>query len=176
MISWYLMRTKSGKERSVQTQLSFILPEVLLPLLSAAVRRHGKSAKVLMPLFPCYVFARFDLTSEYSRVKYTSGVREFVCAGDLPVAVPGETIRALKQRCADGPVEIPPVPLRSGDPVRVMEGPLRGLEAVFERYLSGFERVAILLSSMEKLKPRAVLRADVLEPMADRLEISDAAQ
>lgn len=176
MICWYLMRTKPGKERSVQAQLSFILPEVLLPLLSAPVRRHSKFAKVLTPLFPCYVFAQFDLASEYSRVRYTSGVRELVCAGNLPVAVPDETIRVLKQRCADGPIQIPPMTLRSGDPVRVMEGPLRGLEAVFERYLSGLDRVAILLSSLEKLKPRVVLRADVLEPMVVRSEIIEMAQ
>jgi transcriptional antiterminator RfaH len=176
MVNWYLMRSKSGKERSVQFQLSFILPEVLLPLLSAPVRRHGKFTKVLMPLFPCYVFARFDLASEFTRVKYTSGVRDLVCAGNEPVVVPDDTIRVLKQRCADGPVEIPQVRLRSGEPVRVMEGPLRGVEAVFERYLSGLERVAILLSSLEKLNARVVLRAEALEPMTHRPEFVAAGQ
>jgi len=50
----------------------------------------------------------------------------------------------------------------SGDKVRVVEGPFRGFEAIFERYLSGAERVAILLSTIEASGVRMVLPASAV--------------
>jgi hypothetical protein len=41
----------------------------------------------------------------------------------------------------------------------VVEGPFRGFEAIFQRYLSGAERVAILLSVVESGGLRVVLSA-----------------
>ena len=67
---WYLVRTKPGKERWVRDQLSIILPEIFLPMLKARIPRWGKLSVSLMPLFPCYVFARLDLTVHYFEVKY----------------------------------------------------------------------------------------------------------
>lgn len=170
MPEWRLIRTKSGRERMVGEQLALSLPEVLLPLLRTTVRRWGRLAKTVAPLFPCYVFARFDLGPEYARVRYSSGVRELVRAGNEPLVVPEEIIAKLKQRCAAGPVELPAVTLKSGDCVRIVEGPLRGLEAVFERYLSSVERVALLMSSLEKFTPRVVLRAEAVERLNQRRE------
>jgi len=171
VVEWYLIRTKPGKEREVRDRFRATLPEVFLPLLSASVHRWGKSVKSVVPLFPCYVFARFELDLEYVRVKYAAGVRELVHGGSHALAIPGNIITTLKDRCGDGPIELPMPPLRSGDCVRVTEGPFRGFDAVFERYLSGVDRVAILLSSLERLAPRVVLPMRALEPSAESAKV-----
>ena len=163
MPEWRLIRTKSGKERMVEEQLSLSLSDVLLPLLRTTVCRWGKPANTVTPLFPCYLFARFDFGTEYNRVRYRSGVRELVRAGNEPVVVPEDVIAKLKQRCAAGPLELPAVTFRIGDRVQIVEGPLRGFEAVFERYLSGAERVALLMSSLETFAPRVVLPTEVVK-------------
>jgi transcriptional antiterminator RfaH len=163
MLAWYLIRTKSGKERSLRDRFGASLPEVFLPLIRATVRRWQRPAKVLGPLFPCYLFARFDLEAAYSRIRYASGVCDLVRAGDQPRIVPEEIVAQLKQRCAGGPVELPVAPFRNGERVRVVAGPLRGFEAIFERYLSGTERVALFLASLERLTPRVVIQAEALE-------------
>ncbi len=168
MSQWYLVRTKSGKERSVRDQLGWCLPEVFLPLLKVTVRRWERPAKVLAPLFPCYLFARFELETDYLRVRYAAGVRDLVRAGQQPRAVPDEIVGELKQRCAGGAVEIPVAPLAGGERVRVMFGPLRGMEAVFERYLSGTERVALFLASLEQFTPRVVMRAEAVARIDER--------
>lgn len=168
MPKWYLVRTKSSKERSVRDQLGVSLPEVFLPLLKVKVRRWERLAEVLAPLFPCYLFARFVLEADYARVRYASGVRDLVRAGELPRAVPEEIVAELKQRCAGGAVEIPTAPLEQGERVRVVAGPLRGMEAVFERYLSGTERVALFLASLEQFAPRVVMRAEAVERIDER--------
>jgi transcription antitermination factor NusG len=54
-------------------------------------------------------------------------------------------------------VKIEPEKFDKGERVRVAEGPFRGFEAIFERYLSGAERVAILLSTVEANGLRVVL-------------------
>ena len=159
---WYLIRTKPGKERWVRDQLAARLPEVFLPMLKARVPRWGRLAMSIVPLFPCYLFARLDLQSNYFEVKYLAGVSGLVSAGTDPIVVPELIIGEIRARGVGDVVEIPEVPFDSGQPVRVVEGPFRGFEAIFERYLSSTERVAILLNTIETAGPRIVLPASAL--------------
>jgi len=156
---WYLVRTKPGKERWVHDQLAVMLPEVFLPLLEAKTPRWGKMAWTTGPLFPGYLFARFELHARYFDVKYLPGVHGFVSAGMDPLAVPEAVIEEIRRRGVGGVIKIEEPVMGSGDKVRVVEGPFRGFEAIFERYLSGAERVAILLSTIEASGIRMVLPA-----------------
>ncbi len=151
--SWYLVRTKPHKERWVCDQLAGCAAEVFLPLL----RTRGRLKVALSPLFPCYLFARFDLHRDYFTVKYTSGVRGLVSAGREPLAVPAPIIEELRQRCSDGAVELPRKAFGRGERVRVVSGLFRGFEAIFERYLSSSERVAVLLEAIQAEGIRVVL-------------------
>lgn len=159
---WYLVRTKPGKERWVRDQLSPRLAEVFLPMLKARMPRWGRLAMSIAPLFPCYLFAKLDLQTNYFEVKYLAGVTGLVSAGADPIVVPEAIISEIRARGVNDVVEIPEVPFDNGQPVRVVEGPFRGFEAIFERYLSGAERVAILLNTIENAGPRIVLPASAL--------------
>ena len=160
--NWYLVRTKPGKERWVRDQLTSRLPEVFLPMLKARMPRWGRLTVSLAPLFPCYLFARMDLQLSYFEVKYLAGVGGLVSAGKDPIVVPEAIITEIRSRGVDDVVEIREGPFDSGQQVRVVEGPFRGFEAIFERYLSGAERVAILLNTLESAGPRIVLPATSL--------------
>ncbi len=157
--AWYLVRTKTGKERAVREQLASIASEAFLPMLRARAPRWGRMADSVGPLFPCYLFARLDVRRQYFDVKYLPGVRAIVSAGADPLAVPGAIIAEIRRRGVDGVVEIAEPPLGRGERVVVVEGPFRGFEAIFERYLSGAERVAILLSAIQASGLRVVLSA-----------------
>ena len=104
---WYLVRTKTGKERWVRDQLAQVVPEVFLPMLKAKAPRWGRMAVSIAPLFPCYVFARFDLQSQYFDVKYMAGVRAIVSAGTDPLAVPDVIVSEIRGRGVDDVIEIP---------------------------------------------------------------------
>src|SRR5215469_8992595 len=145
-LQWHLLRTKAGEERRARDQVSRLIPEVLLPLVRVQVRRWGRMTESVAPLFPSYMFALFDVGREYSRLRYTRGVRQIVCFGEEAAVVPQWIIDELKLRCADGPVELPECRLVAGQHVIVIDGPFRQFEGIFERHLSGPERVAILLS------------------------------
>jgi transcriptional antiterminator RfaH len=155
--AWFLIRTRPTKERWVRDQLSQILPEVFLPLLRARVPRWGRLSWSVMPLFPGYVFARFNLEANYFDVKYVPGVHGLVSAGKDPLVVPQNIVDEIKRRGINGTVYLQEKPLGKGEPVRIVEGPFRGFEAIFERYLSGAERVAILLHSLEASGLRVLL-------------------
>lgn len=160
--NWYLIRTKTGKERWVRDQLRPAVGEVFLPMLRAKTPRWGRMTMSVGPLFPCYVFARFDLETSYFEVKYMAGVRGIVSAGTDPLAVPEAIVAEIRRRGTDDIVEIAERPFGSGERVTVVEGPFRGFEAVFDRYLSGAERVAILLSALESSGLRVVLPASAV--------------
>jgi transcriptional antiterminator RfaH len=157
-VDWYLVRTKPGKERWVHDQLSGILTAVFLPLLQMRSRR----ASAVVPLFPCYIFAQFELAERYFEVKYMPGVNGLVSAGRDPLAIPVTVVEEIKQRGVNGVVTIEQKPFVKGDRVRVVEGPFRDMDAVFERYLSGADRVAILLGTVEAKGLRVTLPADAL--------------
>jgi transcriptional antiterminator RfaH len=159
---WYLVRTKPGKERWVRDQLSTRVAEVFLPMLKARMPRWGRLAMSVAPLFPCYLFARLDLQTSYFEIKYLAGVSGLVSAGSDPIVVPETIIKEIRARGVNDVVELREVPFDSGQPVRVVNGPFRGFEAIFERYLSGAERVAILLNTLENSGPRIVLSATAL--------------
>jgi transcriptional antiterminator RfaH len=159
---WYLIRTKTGKERWVRDQLSNAVAEVFLPLLKVRAPRWGRMAVSIAPLFPCYVFARFDLQRQYFDIKYMTGVRAIVSAGVDPLAVPAPIVTEIRGRGVDDVIEIPDKPFDTGERVVVVDGPFRGFEAIFQRYVSGAERVAILLSAVESSGLRVVLSASAL--------------
>jgi transcriptional antiterminator RfaH len=159
---WYLVRTKTGKERWVRDQLGNAVPEVFLPMLKAKAPRWGRMVASIGPLFPCYVFARFDLQRQYFDVKYMAGVRAIVSAGADPIAVPAAIVSEIRSRGVDDVIEIPDKPFGTGERVVVVEGPFRGFEAIFQRYISGAERVAILLSAVESGGLRVVLSASAV--------------
>jgi transcriptional antiterminator RfaH len=160
--NWYLVRTKPQKERWVQDQLKNIAPEVFLPMLRSRSRCFGRIMTTVRPLFPCYIFARFNMQERYFDVKYTAGVHNMVSVGGEPVVVPVTIIDEIKCRGVDGIVELPPRRLDPGQKIRIIDGPFRDIEAIFDRYLSGSERVAILLDAIGASTIRVVLPSSCL--------------
>ncbi|HJU27752.1 MAG TPA: transcription termination/antitermination NusG family protein, partial [Candidatus Binataceae bacterium] len=112
-VDWYLVRTKTGKEKWVNDQLADTLPEVFLPLLHARTPRWGKMAWSIIPLFPCYLFARFNLQSSYFDVKYMPGVQGIVSAGSDPLAVPPYVVDEIRRRAVDGVIKLEEKPFNS---------------------------------------------------------------
>jgi hypothetical protein len=86
-----------------------------------------------------------------------------VCLGAEACEVDPLIVENIKSREANGLIVINPKRFRPQQRMIIREGPLRGIEAVFERYLSGSERVAVLMDSIGRGNLRAILRAGALE-------------
>lgn len=152
------MRTKPSRERYVSAQLARLAPEVFLPLLSTTERPTDPS-KHTVPLFPQYVFLRCDLTAHYFQIRYAPGVASFVTAGHEPLPVPESIIESVRARCTNDVVHLNREVFRKGEPVQILTGPFRGFDAVFERYLSGAGRVAVLLNAVQGYNLRVIAKA-----------------
>ena len=81
--------------------------------------------------------------------------------GEQAAAVPVGVIDELVARCAQGPIDLLKPAFSKGTPVKVLRGPLREFHAVFDGYLSGAERVAVLLSIMNAER-RVVMPASMV--------------
>ncbi len=163
MSHWYLLRTKSGGERLAEQQLAKLVESTLLPLGRTQIRQRDRTIERTVPLFPCYLFAFFSLAALARRIRYTPGVREIVQFGDQAAMVPDWVINYLMARCGDGPVELSRDSLRPGALVRLIAGPFQDFDAVFDCYLGGAERVAVLLSVMNGAR-RVVMPAAMVVP------------
>jgi len=148
MREWYLLRTKTGEERKAQRYLDGLVESTLLPLGKTQVRQRGGVVERIAPLFPCYLFALFSLSVAARKVRYTPGVRDIVQFGGQAAIVPHWVIDQLALRCADGPVALSKPSFSPGDAIKVLDGPFQQFEAIFDAYLSGTERVSVLLSIM----------------------------
>ena len=140
---WYAVNTKPHQEKQAELHIKQCDIECFLPLLkeSKIIRRTRKT--VIEPLFPGYLFARFDLDKHCRAVSYATGVRKIVEFGSGPVELDATMIDAIKERVRDGYVTLMPVRPMYGQIVHIniKGGPLAGLEAVFIREMTDRNRV-----------------------------------
>jgi transcriptional antiterminator RfaH len=142
---WYVIRTKPHQERRAECHLRQLSIETFLPLLRHKKRIRRQEQTVIEPLFPRYLFGRFDINDRYRAVKFASGVLNIVEFGLRPAEVSEGLIQAIKERLEDGYVIPKPEYFQKGQVVQIKGGPLTGLEAVFMRELTDQHRVLVLL-------------------------------
>ncbi|MGQ9675824.1 MAG: transcription termination/antitermination protein NusG [Chloroflexota bacterium] len=149
MKQWYALRTKPKKESSAAALLAKAGIEVYLPL--AKARRRRDKAPVLEPFFPGYLFGRLDsCLGEVRLANYTPGVTYVVGYGGQPWPVPDVLVLAIQKRLSlDGRAAAQPQ-FRRGERLIIDDGPLQGIEAIFDRHLSGTGRVRVLVHMLER--------------------------
>lgn len=148
MINWYLVYTKPKNEDIVSRKFIEAGFEVLNPKLKERKVYRRKLQDITSPLFPCYLFVRFDAMKDYRLIKYTRGVRSIVGLSGNPTIVPEEIISSILSRMTDGIILLEPQEFKPGDKVIIKAGPFEGLNAIFEREMKGTDRVGILLGSI----------------------------
>jgi transcriptional antiterminator RfaH len=157
MGTWYVVRTKPNREAAAAASIEAVGARPFLPRIFERVRAGLHMQTRHSPMFPGYLFVNLDLDALGKQVRYRPGVRDFVRAGGVPQRIADEVIQAIRGRLADdGVYRPPPRRYRPGDRLVIREGPLRGLEVIFERELSGLERAAVLLAELS-LSARVVL-------------------
>ena len=145
---WYAVSTKPHQEKQAELHIKQYGIECFLPLLkeNKIIRRTRK--EVIEPLFPGYLFARFDPDKHCRAVSYATGVRKVVEFGSGPVELDATMIDAIKERLNNGYVTLMSARLVQGQVVHINGGPLAGLEAVFVREMTDRNRVILLLNTM----------------------------
>ncbi len=159
MKDWYIVYTKPRNEDVVSKKFLDIGLEVINPKFNERKCVRGRLQDVESHLFPCYIFLKFDLFKNYRLVKYTRGVKRVV-GSEMPTVVPEEIIDSILDRMENGLVRINARRFDEGEEVLIKGGPFVGLNAVFEKEVSGPERVSILLKA---INARVVVDSAFLE-------------
>lgn len=130
--SWYAIQTRPRHEKSVANQLKSRSFDTFLPVYRCVHQwKNGVRAELELPLFPCYLFT---CASAQARVPILQvpGVVGFAASSAHPTAIPEPEISAL--RMATENLKIEPHPfLNIGDRVRIVAGPLFGMEGILIR-------------------------------------------
>jgi transcription antitermination factor NusG len=153
--AWYALYTRHQHEKIVAQTLLGKGFEIFLPLQTVPRRWKDRTKMLSLPLFPCYVFLRGGL-ERWAQIITTPGVFSLVGFGDRPTAIPEAEIEALRRVEACCVLEPHPF-LRCGDLVRVISGPLEGIQGILVRKKNQFR----LVLSVELLEKSAAVEVDV---------------
>jgi transcription termination/antitermination protein NusG len=162
---WWAIYTRHQHEKVVAEMLSAKDFEVFLPLYETVRRRKDRNKKLLLPLFPCYVFVRGGLNRRL-HIMTTPGVHMILSKGDRVALIPEDEIQAVR-RIVVGPCRVEPhLFLKCGERVRVTRGPLEGIEGILVRKKNLFRLV--LSVDMLTQSVRVEIDASDVEPVAIR--------
>lgn len=148
MTTWFAVHTQSCREAAAERHLANQGFATYLPRYLKTRRHARRVEQVAAPLFPRYLFVAIDLGAQRWRsINGTVGVLGIVRAGEQPLPVSGAVIAAIRAREAeDGLIHLASPGFRSGQSVRITDGPMADIEALFEAMAD--DQRAILLVNL----------------------------
>lgn len=161
---WFVCQTNPREESRARYYLETKGFCVYLPMMEVQRTAGARNLLQRKPLFPGYLFVRFESQEQVPFVRWTRGVRKLLPESARPVYVADrlvESFRGLEQR--DGIIR--KKPFRSNDRVRVLRGPFRELSGIFESWVSDSGRVRILLDFLN-YQARVELHQSLVEKVA----------
>jgi transcription antitermination factor NusG len=129
LFPWFALQVRSRCEAGVANHLHGQGFERFLPLYRLRKRWSDRIKEVEVPLFPGYLFCRFDPHDRLPVLK-TPGVMQIVGFRNGPAPVDESEVLALQTLVAAGAPHQPWPFLATGERVRIESGPLLGLEGI----------------------------------------------
>ena len=163
---WYVAQVLSQKEGYAAEHLGRQGFQTFVPRFYKTRRHARKSETVLAPLFPGYIFVRFDINIDrWLSVNSTRGVLRLVGPRQSePQPVPARVIEHLRSRCRAGVLTKLSDSVKPGDRIQINAGPLAGQMATIEA-LNDQRRISVLLSLLGA-EHSVLVNADQLAPAA----------
>lgn len=145
---WFAVFTASNNEKKVEQHLRMKEIETFLPLYTESRRwKNRTTAKVELPLFSGYVFARIART-ESTHVLAVPMVYSIVGNKHGALPLPDAEIEALRLGLTS--VQADPHPyVKVGQRAQIRTGPLSGLQGIVER-VDGHLRVVLTIDLIMK--------------------------
>jgi transcription antitermination factor NusG len=154
-LRWYALYVRSRHEKSVHAQLDAKSEDAFLPLYCGKHKWADRWKKVSLPLFPGYVFCRFD-ANRRSSVLATSGVIDVVRIGSQPAAIDACEVEAIRRVVKSSLPTEPHAGLIKGAPVMMSDGPLKGMSGTLMEVRKGLR----LVISIELLRRSVLIEID----------------
>lgn len=145
---WYAAYTSANHEKRVAEQLGIRAVEHFLPLYVSVRQWKDRRVTLGLPLFPGYVFVKMALRDRL-QVQQIPGVAKMVGFDGTPVALPEGEIEALRRSLESGVPAEPHPFLTVGRRVRVINGPMAGLQGILQRR-KGLARLVVSVELIQR--------------------------
>jgi transcription antitermination factor NusG len=147
-LMWHVLHVAPNSEAQVSKFLVLNEVESYVPRFPPPPRTKPGSvrARKLRWVFPGYVFFRIgDGFSHWDIIRWAPGVRRMLEEGGGPAGLGDDVIDYLRYRLAERQLRPFRTTFRRGQPVVIERGPLRMVDAIFEKNLGASERVQVLV-------------------------------
>ena len=162
---WFILQFKSNSHHLATKNLNRQGFETFLPLHETTSRRLSRFINTSKPLFPGYMFIRFDKAeSEWHKINSTYGVSRIITFNSILISIPTNFVDHLMKRYDLSGKLIPIKKLKTGDQVTVLKGPFAHFIATVEKYEAD-QRIWILMDLMG--------RKTKIQTPSDNLTLSD---
>lgn len=162
---WYALQLRTHWESSTAAMLSNKGYQVFLPTYKPLKRGRGKATEIQAPLFPGYLFCRFNVFDRLP-VLITPGVITMVRSGRTPIPVENSELEAIRKMVSTG-LRIEPCPyLEVGQLVRIEDGALCGVEGILTSFRGG-QRIVVSISLLRRSVALEIDRS-VVSPVQPR--------
>ena len=161
---WYIVHTYSGQEARAKQSLieraaalgfedSF--DEVLIPEENVVEVVGGKKRTSKRKFFPGYIMVRMELNDDtWHVVKNTPKITGFVGSRAEPSPVSEEDVQAIVSQMTDDSTKPKPkVMFRTGEPVRVVDGPFNNFIGVVEEVNPDRGKLKVTVSIFGRATP-----------------------
>jgi transcription elongation factor/antiterminator RfaH len=145
---WYALYLRSRYEKKVYKELEKKNVKAFLPLVEEVHVWSDRKKKVMEPLFRGYVFVKTDLRDK-EIILITKGVVRFVGINGKPSRIPESQIDWLRRIIGESIKVQREQYLRVGERVRIISGPLLGVEGIVSR-THGISRVVVSIAAIEQ--------------------------
>jgi transcription antitermination factor NusG len=170
-VSWFALQVRGRQEFNISENLGSNGYEWFLPLYRSSKRWSDRIKHVDSPLFPGYVFCRFNPMDRLPILKIP-GVIQIVGFNRQLVAVDEDEIRAIQALVASGIPNHPCPYLEVGDKVRIESGPLRGLEGLLVEFQGNHQ----LILSVTLLQRSVAVKIDSASVTSVRTTVAPRAE
>lgn len=138
--NWFAVRTRTNHEKVAQAVLAAKKFDSFLPLYRERRTWSDRIKEIEIPLFPGYLFC-WSNVEEHRHILNTPGVMNVVGSGRRPIAIPDTEIENVKQFVASE-IDSKPYPfLEVGQRIRLVRGPLAGVEGILKEFKTGYRLV-----------------------------------
>ncbi len=161
---WYCIYTKPRMENLANQTAQDEGLKTFHPLIEKRRLIRGKAEWVKAPLFPNYVFIQAK-DDEILKLKHLRGASRIVGFGKegSSFKFPGEVLAAVNEFLDNGVFKDRNQDLKTGDKVKILDGPLKGVEAIFKESTKEGERAVILFEILSIQQEVKVKKEDIVK-------------
>jgi len=165
MGNWYILHVRTGQEEKIRKLLENqintgnekLITQIIIPK-EEVVEKGKEDKKSTRRFWPGYML--IEINSDYDneilwhKIRTTTGVLNFLGAGDKPVPLqPQEIKKVLEEVEKRKSKPTPKLEFKEGDKVEIIEGPFMNFTAVIEEVYPEKERIKVSVSAFGRSTP-----------------------